>query len=294
MQTTTFDLDTAIREAVTAHQATTAGIHAQRQAAQQQEQHHQAEQIATCTHELRQDLGDDLYTALEIAVSWAAYIPQATATIDGESWTIAYTAAPHFWHVTRPLGPGAGSTRAALRSVLLRCIAEERELRREQQAEHARQEADRQARVAEHERCTAHLTRILAAAQRDLWPWPAHQVLTLYLWSWYVGGDTWETGWSTSDQLDPLGYAEFYSEATLQTLRLDVLAHRPVIERRSFRATDDLPSALRERVRIEVPGIWLDLTHEQYRAYPDAAMWHDVGVVPCAWVRAQFTTESPS
>jgi hypothetical protein len=294
MQTTTFDLDTVIAAAVTAHEVTTAALRAQREAEQQQEQQRQAAQIATCTHELRQDLGDDLFTALAIAVSWAAFIPHATATIDDEMWTIAYTAAPHVWYLTRPLGPGLACTRASLRATLLRCIAEERELRQEQQQQQARQEAERQARRAEHERCQAQLTRILAAAQRDLWPWPEHQVLTLYLWSWYVGGDTWETGWSTSDQLDPLGYAEFCAEATIQTLRLDVLAHRPIIERRSFRATDELPSALRERVRIEVPGIWLDLTDDHYRAYPDVAMWHDVGVVPCAWVRAQFTTDEPS
>lgn len=289
MQTPTFDLDAAIAEAVTAHEATAAALRTQREIEQQQEQQHQAAQIATCTDELRQDLGDDLFTGLEVTVTWAAFIPQATATIDGEPWTIAYTAAPSFWYLTRPRGPGMGCTRASLRATLLRCIAEERELRREQQEQQARQEAERLARRDEHERCAAQLTRILAAAQRDLWSWPEHQVLTLYRWSWYVGGDTWETGWSASDALDPLGYAEFYTEATIQTLRLDVLAHRPVIERRSFHATDELPSALRERVRIEVPGIWLDLTDEQYRAYPDVTMCHEVGIIPCAWVRAQLT-----
>lgn len=297
MPTTTFDLDAAIAEAVTEHQQIVTNHQAQRQAdqqaRQQQEQQRQAEQIATCATQLRQDLGDDLYDALAIAVQWAGVRPQATAQIDGEPWTISYTnaPAPKFWYLSRPLGANGDATRELLRSVLLRCIAQERELRADRQAMEARDAAERQARCADHERCQAQLDDALASARAALWTWPAGHVLTLFRWTWHLGDGNFDDGWSVSDRLDAQGYVVVYSEATIQTLRLDMQAHQPVVERRTFRSIDDLPGDLREHVRIDVPGIWFDYSEERYRTEPDVTLTHEVGVVPCAWVRAQFTTE---
>ncbi|HEY0739291.1 MAG TPA: hypothetical protein VGD69_30495 [Herpetosiphonaceae bacterium] len=298
--TTTFDLDAAIADAVADYQQIVATHTVQRQAEQeareQQEQQRQAAQIATCAAQLRQDLGDDLYEALAIAVRWVGNRPQATALIDGAPWTISATTAPapKFWAITRPIGLGGDCTREHLRAVLLRCIGQERELRAERQANEERQDAERQARRAEHARCQAQLDAALAIARAALWTWPAGQILTLYRWSWHIGDSTFEAGWSVSDRLDAQGYATVYTEATLQTLRLDMFAHQPVVERRTFHATDALPGELREQVRIDVPGIWWSFSDEQYIADPEAVLTHDVGQVPIAWVQTQFTAESPT
>ena len=129
----------------------------------------------------------------------------------------------------------------------------------------------------------------------DLWRWPDGHVLTLYSWSWHLGGKEFDHGWSTTDQLDAAGYVAFLAPPPME-IRLDLLAHQPVIERRCLRATDELPSELRERVRIEIPGIWYNRTLEQYQSYPDVTLIEEVGTIPCAWVRARIaaTTESPT
>lgn len=295
---TAFDLDNAISDAVAAHELAVSHIRAQRQAEQEAEERRkadsQAQAIKTCTERLLEDLGEELYKALSISVVWDTYAPQATAIVDEQPWTISYSTPGdgYFWHIALPLGPGGSCVREALRSVVLRCIAQERELNREQQATQARREAERQAQQAEHERCLSLLTAALDAARSELWTWPAGQILTLYHWSWYIGGNEWESAWSATDVLDDQGYVMLYTDPTGSTLRLDLLAHRPVIERRIFGAIDELPSYLHEQVRIEVRGIWYNHTLEQYRAYDDSAMWHEVGVIPCAWIRDRFTSTS--
>ena len=123
----TFDLDTAIAEAVNTHAAAAAANRARRAAEEQQRQQQQAEkqarEIATFEAQLREELGEELYTALEIVVAWSGYAPQATVQIDGEAWTIAPSGPPKCWWITRPRHANGGAERAALRSVLLRCIA---------------------------------------------------------------------------------------------------------------------------------------------------------------------------
>ena len=118
-------------------------------------------------------------------------------------------------------------------------------------------------------------------------------MLTLYLWLWSSGQHDF-AAWSARDQLDTDGYIDCYIHPQIQTLRLDMQAHQPVVERRTFHATDELPSELRERVRIEIPGIWYNHTLEQYQSYPDVTLLQEIGIVPCAWVRARIaaTTEA--
>lgn len=298
MQTTTFDLNAAITEAVATHQAVVTTEKAANAAQERQRQEQQAvmeaREIAALTEHLRQDLGDALYDALGITVTYVKTYVQATAQIDGETWTIGYTRRPAFWCLVRPRIPVVDCTREQLRSVLLRSIAWNRQQQAEQQAAQEQQEAERQARRADHDRCQAQLAAALDRACADLWTWPEGQILTLYRWTWHIGDGDFEDAWSVSDRLDAQGYAEFYAEATIQTLRMDMQAHQPVVERRTFRAIEELPGELRKHVRIDVPGIWWDYSEEQYRTHPEASMTHDVGTVPCAWVRAQFTSESPS
>lgn len=290
-----FNLDAAIQNAVTEHERAVSAIRAQRLAEEEANQQQQAERqqrtIATFSEQLLQDLGEDLYAALAISVSWDTSAPKATATIDEQSWNISYAhpGDEYFWHIARPLGPSGSCVREVLRSVILRCIAQERELNREQQAAQARLEAERLVLQAEHESCVAKLTTALAVVRSELWTWPDGQILTLYHWSWYIGGDEWESAWSTTDVLDAQGYVTLHTGQKVQMLRLDLMAHRPVIERRTFRAIAELPSDLREQVRIEVPGIWYNFTLEQYRAYDDSVICHDVGTIPCTWIRDCFT-----
>jgi len=215
---------------------------------------------------------------------------------DTPCWTIAPPAG--FGHDTNATSQQLGE-RILLLLGQARATAQQRaEQQAKYQAEQDRMDAERKARweadVAADARCQVRIAQATEQAQRELWRWPEGQAITIYHWRWCTSapayGDDgpsaeYDNGWSTQDRLDGAGYvpfeAEIYQNAC--TLRLDMQAHKPVVERHTIRSFDALPTVLQEHVSVVLPGIaaYNGMLHEEAGEYPIS-----IGKRPVAWVRA--------
>lgn len=175
---------------------------------------------------------------------------------------------------------------------------------REQQAKDAQREERRAGFQAEQAHLQAIVEATVAEAKAALWTWPEGVAVTVYALSWCkgVGYDegehyvVYDQGWTAVDQLDDDGYITL--EATKpygdphppRVLKLDLPAHKPVWERKTFDATAELPRELRYQVRIDLPGLTYGYDHEFARVYWIEAEGESARVdlgcaLPLAWVR---------
>lgn len=99
----------------------------------------------------------------------------------------------------------------------------------------------------------AEIARKTAAAEQTMWHWPAPYMVTYYWMTWcdgavYDGGELTvgkDYGYTTTDTLDAQGYITVYNQyRDPRTVKLDMVAHKPVWERRLASRIGDLPNDL--------------------------------------------------
>ncbi len=174
-------------------------------------------------------------------------------------------------------------------------VQEQAEAEREH-AERVQQRAEEWGRIqAEDTECQAIVAAAKAEGLQALWRWPEGRAITTYRWTWCTataGGDDgteFDTGWSTRDQLDQGGYvrlepADTFGQRKPRELRLDMQAHKPVVERRTFDSIDSLPAELWTTATVIVPGI--NTTHSGMYCKEDGAEYTlPLGRQPLEWVR---------
>lgn len=210
---------------------------------------------------VRREWPQDLIHALNVCAGESPYPGRETRVdfdVDGGMWTALDWGRD--WRILTPTGDEVIASPEKLRAQLLSAIGRYREI------------------VADRAREAAERDRAMNEARERLWRWPAGREVTIYGWRWCIAtgaGDEdaeFDAGWSLQDRLDRDGYVQL--EATRdrgqrrrRILRLDPLAHKPIVERITFSSVEMLPHELREVV------------------YLDGGDEEEVGRQPVEWLR---------
>jgi hypothetical protein len=132
-----------------------------------------------------------------------------------------------------------------------------------------------------------------------MWRLRGDETIMIFYWRWQCGAARgvieYDEAWSADDTPVTAGYVRFEAtgEQPARDLKLQPLAHRPVVERLEYLTVDDLPAELREDVKVTVPGYYhaFDDGPVKYHAITseDTTLRGEelvIGQQPIAWVRA--------
>lgn len=313
MTTATFDLNATIESIITNNKLAEQA----KQRDQEERQRRATEtEITNLKTRIRKSFGDELITALGMKTQNKSGVIRAVFTFDDIRYSLWWN--PQYsqrqpWSIGENDYAGTHFADEDAAAYLLHYLAGEREKRAKwevsrklnearearEAAEKAEQEA---ARRATHERLAAMVDEKVNEARESLWQWPANVMsITLYYWKWQTGAIhdengadyDYEDGWATVDRLDRDGYVallpEKYSQKTRQ-IKLDMMAHKPIITRHCVYSVADLDSDLTEKKTIRVDGVYYIDDYYGGPSYfvesESGYIERDVGRVPLAWIRA--------
>ena len=239
------------------------------------------------------------------------YRPQSSQTaisefeLDGQTWTVT-GGGGNYLSVTAPDHETAQVYgREQMQESLLLQFADYRARVANRKAIRAMEERVREEQAAllraehearEQEDAVSRQIMASAIAASPLWLWPDGVAVVAFRWSWQIGASAngeveHDGGWSLVDRLDVDGYVRLMPERWLRerTLRLDMLAHRPVVERVVWSGLANLSEDLIERVEIAVPGVrvmeWSNNEPRWFARNPGSNYPLLLGHQPVAWVR---------
>lgn len=287
-----FDLEAAITEMIEKEQAAQA---ARKQAAALEKQKREQQRLAFVTKALHESIPSDIQAAFGMRIKKMESAVEVVFEVDGQVWKLSpYNGSPGWgWRIFFPTYSTGDVSADELLPTLLRAIGNERErirIRAEEAAERERVRAERQ---EAHERCRAKIDAAIDNTLESAWQWPEGIQLVLYRWQWCTatgaeGTAEYEYGWSEYDRLNAAGYVELKvddSAGPTRLVRLDMVAHKPVVTRYVFTSLKELPHNLTERWHIDIDGIgWYD--DEYLREEPNTRLRKEMPERrPVQWLR---------
>lgn len=259
--------------------------------------------------------GEELIKALGMKISRKGDIIRAAFTFDGipyRLWWNPQYSRQNPWSIGQHDYANDHFSDENAADNLLRYLANEREKRAqwaEQAAANEQHEAEVNARKAEqeaakqamHERIAAMVETHVNERRAALWPWPAGTTATIYHWRWQTSGGyndgeysaEYDEGYATTDELDDRGYVVLMPQRyrnSERTVKLNPMAHKPIVERITVASVDDLPNDLVETITTKIDGI--GETDDYYggpRYFVETEGGYfrsDVGKEPLPWVVA--------
>ncbi len=147
---------------------------------------------------------------------------------------------------------------------------------------------DFRARLLASEQWEEKITQRLSLLRRQLWQWPAQQILKLYWIEWEGFKQREERGWATSITPDAEGFVTLWQGSMSIAIQLDQTHH--FIKRYQFHRLKDLPQELIVQRHLTIRGlIW---QKQLYAEVPGEILRIPIGLEPIHWIVNAFKSTS--